>query len=152
MGIVAARLVDRPDKTEHRHGHQREGAREGVGADGRGVRFVPGVDGLPRAPRCLRRTPALAGLTIQVFLRIEEFRRRFDEVAIAWAGAAPCADSHVDAEVNLTDVNFGLIRELESLHRLARAIPSRRWLCGDCRRRPGGGRETPCCGFVKAGP
>jgi len=60
--------------------------------------------------------PSAAGLTLKES-RLEEFRRRFCEVVALWAGSACTVPTlHVDAEVKLTDVNFDLIQELESLH------------------------------------
>src|SRR5690606_24337238 len=57
-----------------------------------------------------------AGLTIRE-ARVDEFRRRFSDVVARWATSARLVPTlQVDAEVNLTDVNFELIQELESLH------------------------------------
>lgn len=116
VGIVAARLVDR----FHRPSIV-------IAVDGQGIgrgsaRTVEGFDlyqGLSECRDLLEAYgghPSAAGLTIKE-TRLEEFRRRFCEVVAQWAGVSPSMPTlHVDAEVNLTEVNFNLIQELESLH------------------------------------
>ena len=116
VGIVAARLVDqfhRPSIV--------------IAVDGQGIgkgsaRTIEGFDlyqGLAECRDLLEAFgghPSAAGLTIKES-RLEEFRGRFSEVAAQWASSARTVRTlQVDAEVNLTDVNFGLIQELESLH------------------------------------
>ncbi len=116
VGIVAARLVDR----FHRPSIV-------IAIDGQGIgkgsaRTVEGFDlyqGLSKCKDLLEAYgghPSAAGLTLKES-RLEEFRGRFCEVAAQWAGSARTVPTlHVDAEVKLTDVNFDLIQELESLH------------------------------------
>ncbi|WHZ15770.1 MAG: Single-stranded-DNA-specific exonuclease RecJ [Nitrospira sp.] len=116
VGIVAARLVDR----FHRPSIV-------IAVDGQGIgkgsaRTVEGFDlyqGLSECRDLLEAYgghPSAAGLTIKE-TRLEEFRRRFCEVVAQWTGVSPSMPTlHVDAEVNLTEVNFNLIQELESLH------------------------------------
>jgi single-stranded-DNA-specific exonuclease len=116
VGIVAARLVDR---------FHRPSIVIAMGAEGLGkgsARTVEGFDLYHALTECRDLLeaygghPSAAGLTIKES-RLEQFRRRFSDVAAQWSGAARTVPTlHVDAEVNLTDVNFGLIQELESLH------------------------------------
>ncbi|MBX3238121.1 MAG: single-stranded-DNA-specific exonuclease RecJ [Nitrospiraceae bacterium] len=116
VGIVAARLVDRFHKPSIVMAINEKGLGKGSARTVEGFDLYQGLTACRELLDAYGGHPSAAGLTIQAS-RIEEFRRRFDEVATAWAGAAPSQPTlHVDAEVNLTDVNFGLIRELESLH------------------------------------
>ena len=57
-----------------------------------------------------------------------EFRQRFSEVVVGWATTARRVPTlHVDAEVNLTDVNLDLIQELEALHPFGAGTLSQPW-------------------------
>ncbi|WHZ25029.1 MAG: Single-stranded-DNA-specific exonuclease RecJ [Nitrospira sp.] len=116
VGIVAARLVDR----FHRPSIVIAVDRQGIGKGS--ARTVEGFDlyqGLSKCRDLLEAYgghPSAAGLTIKE-TRLEEFRRRFCEVVAERSGRSPFMPTlHVDAEVNLTEVNFNLIQELESLH------------------------------------
>jgi single-stranded-DNA-specific exonuclease len=116
VGIVAARLVDR----FHRPSIVIAVDEQGIGKGS--ARTVAGFDLYQRLSECRELLeaygghPSAAGLTIKES-RLEEFRRRFCEVAANWTSAACTMPTlHVDAEVNLADVNFGLIQEFESLH------------------------------------
>lgn len=59
--------------------------------------------------------PGAAGLTIREE-RLPEFRERFNAVAAGHETAQRDPTLRVDAEVQLTQVNLGLIRELDTLH------------------------------------
>ncbi|MCE3222032.1 MAG: recJ [Nitrospira sp.] len=116
VGIVAARLVDR----FHRPSIVIAMNGEGIGKGS--ARTVEGFDLYQALSECRDLLeaygghPSAAGLTIKES-RLEEFRRRFCALAARWSGAVRTVPTlHVDAEVNLTDVNFSLIQELESLH------------------------------------
>lgn len=116
VGIVAARLVDRF------HRPSIVIAMDGQGIGKGSARTVDGFDlyqGLSECRDLLEAYgghPSAAGLTIKES-RLEEFRRRFCDVAAQWAAAARTVPTlQVDAEVTLAEVNFGLIEELESLH------------------------------------
>ncbi len=116
VGIVAARLVDRF------HRPSIVIAMDGTGIGKGSARTVEGFDlyqGLSECRELLEAFgghPSAAGLTIKES-RVEEFRLRFCDVAARWSSAARLVPTlHVDAEVNLAEVTFGLIQELESLH------------------------------------
>ncbi len=116
VGIVAARLVDR----FHRPSIVIAVDDKGIGKGS--ARTVSGFDlyqGLAECRDLLEAFgghPSAAGLTIKE-TRLEDFRRRFSEVVARWTTKTrPVPTLQVDAEVNLAEVNFDLIQELESLH------------------------------------
>ncbi|MCW5788713.1 MAG: single-stranded-DNA-specific exonuclease RecJ [Nitrospira sp.] len=116
VGIVAARLVDRF------HRPSIVIAVDGGGIGKGSARTVDGFDLYQGLSECrdlldaFGGHPSAAGLTIQES-RVEEFRRRFSDVVARWASSARFMPTlQVDAMVNLTDINFELIQELESLH------------------------------------
>ncbi|MBS0157218.1 MAG: single-stranded-DNA-specific exonuclease RecJ [Nitrospira sp.] len=116
VGIVAARLVDR----FHRPSIVIAVDDKGIGKGS--ARTIDGFDLYQGLSECrdlldaFGGHPSAAGLTIKES-RIAEFRQRFSEVVVGWATTARRVPTlHVDAEVNLTDVNLDLIQELEALH------------------------------------
>jgi single-stranded-DNA-specific exonuclease len=116
VGIVAARLVDRF------HRPSIVIAMDGAGIGKGSARTVEGFDLYRALSECRELLeaygghPSAAGLTIKES-RLAEFRLRFCDVAARWSSAARLVPTlHVDAEVNLAEVTFGLIQELESLH------------------------------------
>jgi single-stranded-DNA-specific exonuclease len=116
VGIVAARLVDRF------HRPSIVIAVDGGGIGKGSARTVDGFDLYQGLSECrdlldaFGGHPSAAGLTIQES-RVEGFRRRFSDVVARWASSARFMPTlQVDAMVNLTDINFELIQELESLH------------------------------------
>jgi single-stranded-DNA-specific exonuclease RecJ len=116
VGIVAARLVDRFHRPSIVIAVDEEGIGKGSARTVEGFDLYQGLSECRELLEAYGGHPSAAGLTIKES-RLEEFRRRFCEVAANWASAARTVPTlHVDAEVNLTDVNFGLIQELESLH------------------------------------
>lgn len=116
VGIVAARLVDRFHRPSIVIAVDEEGIGKGSARTVEGFDLYQGLFECRELLEAYGGHPSAAGLTIKES-RLEEFRRRFCEVAANWAGAARTMPTlHVDAEVNLSDVNFGLIHEFESLH------------------------------------
>ena len=116
VGIVAARLVDRFHCPSIVIAVDREGIGKGSARTVEGFDLYQGLSECRDLLEAFGGHPSAAGLTIKES-RLEAFRRRFCEVAAQWAASARTVPTlHVDAEVNLTDVNFGLIQELESLH------------------------------------
>jgi len=116
VGIVAARLVDRFHRPSVVVAINQQGLGKGS------ARSVPGFDVFLALTECrdllegFGGHPSAAGLTIREE-RLDEFSRRFAAVAEAWAADTPSAPTlHVDAEVNLGDVDLRLVRELERLH------------------------------------
>ena len=116
VGIVAARLVER----YHRPAVVIAIDERGVGKGS--ARTVPGFDLYQALSSCrdllvaFGGHPSAAGLTVSES-HIPEFRDRFNEVAMRWAGQTEAIPAlHVDAEVQLSQVNLRLIQELESLH------------------------------------
>lgn len=116
VGIVAARLVDR----FHRPAIVLAVNEQGIGKGS--ARSIPGFDLYQALSECrdvleaYGGHPSAAGLTIKA-TRLEDFRRRFADVAGRWSGGAPSLPLlHVDAEVNLVDINLKLLREFTLLH------------------------------------
>ncbi|MGZ9188429.1 MAG: single-stranded-DNA-specific exonuclease RecJ [Nitrospira sp.] len=116
VGIVAARLVDRFHRPSIVIAVDGQGIGKGSARTVEGFDLYQGLSECRDLLEAFGGHPSAAGLTIKES-RLEEFRRRFSEVAAQWASAVRTVPTlHVDAEVNLTEVNFGLIQELESLH------------------------------------
>ncbi len=116
VGIVAARLVER----FHRPAVVVAVNEQGVGkGSARGVRDFDLYEAISACRGLLEGFgghPSAAGLTIKES-RLPEFRERFVQVASEWAGGQPeLPGLHVDAEVNLREVNQQLVRELNMLH------------------------------------
>jgi single-stranded-DNA-specific exonuclease len=116
VGIVAARLVDRFHRPSAVIAVDENGIGKGSARTVEGFDLYRGLSACRDLLDAFGGHPSAAGLTIQES-RVEEFRRRFCDVAAQWAtGRLVRPTLHVDAEVNLTEVNFDLIQELESLH------------------------------------
>jgi single-stranded-DNA-specific exonuclease len=116
VGIVAARLVDRFHRPSIVIAVDGQGVGKGSARTVEGFDLYQGLSECRDVLEAYGGHPSAAGLTIRE-TRLEEFRRRFCEVAARWAGASRSMPTvHVDAEVNLVDVNLNLIQELESLH------------------------------------
>lgn len=116
VGIVAARLVDRFHRPSIVIAMNEEGIGKGSARTVEGFDLYQGLSECRDLLEAYGGHPSAAGLTIKES-RLEEFRRRFCEVAAQWSSAGRTVPTlHVDAEVHLTDVNFGLIQEFESLH------------------------------------
>jgi single-stranded-DNA-specific exonuclease len=116
VGIVAARLVER----FHRPAIVIAMDRRGVGKGS--ARTVPGFDLYQALAACrdlldgFGGHPSAAGLTIRE-AHLSAFRERFCELVADWLGNEPQHPAlHVDAEVQLNDVDVRLVRELGSLH------------------------------------
>ncbi|MBI3604221.1 MAG: single-stranded-DNA-specific exonuclease RecJ [Nitrospirae bacterium] len=116
VGIVAARLVER----YHRPAVVIAINEQGIGKGS--ARSVSGFDLYEALSACrdllegFGGHPSAAGLTIQES-RLQVFRDRFAEIAENWAGTgSPLPQLHVDAEVNLHEVDQQLMRELGLLH------------------------------------
>ncbi|TLY29319.1 MAG: single-stranded-DNA-specific exonuclease RecJ [Nitrospirae bacterium] len=116
VGIVAARLVER----FHRPAVVVVVNEQGVGRGS--ARGVWGFDLYEAISACrgllegFGGHPAAAGLTIKESC-LSEFRDRFVQIASSWVGDQPeLSGLHVDAEVNLREVNQQLVRELNMLH------------------------------------
>lgn len=116
VGIVAARLVDRFHRPAIVMAIDERGMAKGS------ARTVPGFDLYQALTACRDLLvaygghPSAAGLTIEE-ARIPEFRERFADLAAgALEGSQRIATLHVDAEVNLVEVNLRLVRELGTLH------------------------------------
>lgn len=116
VGIVAARLVDRFHRPSIVVAIDDQGVGKGSARTVEGFDLYQGLSECKDLLEAYGGHPSAAGLTLKAS-RLEEFRRRFCDVAAQWAGSARRVPTlHVDAEVKLTDVNFDLIQELESLH------------------------------------
>ncbi len=116
VGIVAARLVDRFHRPSIVIAVDEKGIGKGSARTVEGFDLYQGLSACRDLLDAYGGHPSAAGLTIHES-RLDEFRRRFCDVAAQWATASLVRPTlHVDAEVNLTDVNFDLIQELESLH------------------------------------
>jgi len=116
VGIVAARLVDRFHRPSIVIAVDEKGIGKGSARTIEGFDLYQGLSQCRDLLQAFGGHPSAAGLTIQES-RLDEFRRRFSDVAAQWATESRTMPTlHVDAEVNLTDVNFDLIQELESLH------------------------------------
>ncbi len=116
VGIVAARLVER----YHRPAVVVAVNEQGIGKGS--ARSVPGFDLYQALARCrdllegFGGHPSAAGLTIQE-ARLPEFQERFAEVAAGWAGGRSSLPLlHVDAEVDLREIDQRVVRELALLH------------------------------------
>lgn len=116
VGIVAARLVEKYHKPAIVIALDEQGVGKGS------ARTVPGFDLYQALAKCrdlliaFGGHPSAAGLTIKES-DLPDFRERFNELASAWmttSGKVPSVT--VDAQVHLSQVNLGLIQELESLH------------------------------------
>ncbi len=116
VGIVAARLVDRFHRPSIVIAVDEKGIGKGSARTVEGFDLYQGLSECRDLLEAFGGHPSAAGLTIQES-RLDEFCRRFSDVAAQWATSTRTMPTlHVDAEVNLTDVNFDLIQELESLH------------------------------------
>ncbi|HQY59722.1 MAG: single-stranded-DNA-specific exonuclease RecJ [Nitrospira sp.] len=116
VGIVAARLVDRFHRPSIVIAIDDQGVGKGSARTVEGFDLYQGLSECKDLLEAYGGHPSAAGLTLKAS-RLEEFRRRFCDVAAQWAGSTRRVPTlHVDAEVKLTDVNFDLIQELESLH------------------------------------
>jgi single-stranded-DNA-specific exonuclease len=116
VGIVAARLVERFHKPAIVLAVNNEGIAKGSARTVENFDLYQGLTACKDLLEAYGGHPSAAGLTIHES-RIADFRRRFcDVVAGRIEGESAAPRLHVDAEVNLTDLNFGLIRELETLH------------------------------------
>lgn len=116
VGIVAARLVEK----YHRPAVVVAVDDQGIGKGS--ARSVPGFDLHAALAQCrdllegFGGHPSAAGLTVRES-RLPELRERLVQIATGWSGGRPQAPVlHVDAEVDLTDVNFRVVRELDMLH------------------------------------
>ncbi len=116
VGIVAARLVDRFHRPAVVMAISEQGIAKGS------ARTVPGFDLYLALTACRDLLvaygghPSAAGLTVEE-ARIPELRERFTQLAAtATSGGQRVQTLHVDAEVNLAEVNLKLIRELGTLH------------------------------------
>lgn len=116
IGIVAARLVER----YHRPAVVVAVNEQGVGKGS--ARSVPGFDLYQALSRCrdllegFGGHPCAAGLTVQE-ARLPEFQDRFAEIAAGWTGdRSPQPLLHVDAEVDLREIDQQLVLELSLLH------------------------------------
>jgi single-stranded-DNA-specific exonuclease len=116
IGIVAARLVER----YHRPAVVVAVNEQGVGKGS--ARSVPGFDLYQALLRCrdllegFGGHPGAAGLTIKE-ARLPEFRGRFADITAGWTGdRSPQPLLHVDAEVDLREIDQQLILELGLLH------------------------------------
>ncbi len=116
VGIVAARLVER----FHRPAVVLSVSPAGVAKGS--VRSVPGFDVFEALSSCrdlldsFGGHPGAAGVTLPVS-RLERFRQRFADLASRWGGGTPPPpELHIDAEVVLSEVTVGLVRELERMH------------------------------------
>ena len=116
VGIVAARLVDRFHRPAVVIAINAKGVGKGSARTVEGFDLYQALSACRDVLEAYGGHPSAAGLTVKES-GLEEFRRRFCEVAAAWTGATCAVPTlHVDAEVNLADVNLALIQELESLH------------------------------------
>lgn len=115
VGIVAARMVDR----YHRPAVVLSVDERGIGKGS--VRSIPGFDAYAALAECrdlleaFGGHPGAAGLTIRED-RLLAFRDRFQAVASKHEAVRSDPTLHVDAEVQLSQVDLGLIRELDRLH------------------------------------
>lgn len=115
VGIVAARVVER---------FNRPAVLLAISDDGLGkgsARSVAGFDLHAALSACrdlllgFGGHPGAAGLTIRED-NIPAFRDRFEQLAAEWSGGQPRrAKLHIDAEVNLSQVDHRVVRELELL-------------------------------------
>lgn len=116
VGIVAARLVERFHRPTVVIAVDAEGLGKGSARTVDGFDLYQGLTNCRDFLEAYGGHPSAARLTIRES-QLEAFRRRFCEVAETWANGTRVQPTlHVDAEVNLADVNFTLIQELESLH------------------------------------
>lgn len=116
VGIVAARLVDRFHRPSIVIAVDEQGVGKGSARTVEGFDLYQGLSECRDLLEAYGGHPSAAGLTIRE-TNLEEFRRRFCEVAARRVGASRSMPTvHVDAEVNLADINLSLIQELESLH------------------------------------
>ncbi|MGQ0810038.1 MAG: single-stranded-DNA-specific exonuclease RecJ [Nitrospiraceae bacterium] len=115
VGIVAARLVERFHRPAVVVGIDDEGIGKGS------ARTVPGFDLYQALSVCRDLLegygghPSAAGLTIRES-RLDIFRDRFTQLYTDWAGSRQQPTLHVDAEVQLQQIDHRLVRELETLH------------------------------------
>ncbi len=115
VGIVAARVVER----YHRPAVILSIDEQGVGKGS--VRSIPGFDAYHALAHCrdlleaFGGHPAAAGLTIREE-RLPAFRERFQALAAQHEAVRRDPALRVDAEVQLAQVDLGLIRELDRLH------------------------------------
>ncbi len=115
VGIVAARVVERTHRPAVVLSVDEHGLAKGS------VRSIPGFDVYQALAQCgdlldaFGGHPGAAGLTIREE-RLPAFRERFQAVAAGHETARQDPTLRVDAEVQLAQVNLGLIRELDTLH------------------------------------
>ncbi len=115
VGIVAARVVERYHRPAVVLSVDDKGIAKGS------VRSVPGLDVYQALAECRNLLvafgghPAAAGLTIRE-AQLPAFRKRFQEAAARQEALHRDPTLQVDAEVQLKDVDLGLIRELDTLH------------------------------------
>ncbi len=116
VGIVAARLVDRFHRPAVVMAITEQGIAKGSARTVLGFDLYQGLTACRDLFMAYGGHPSAAGLTIQE-ARIPEFRERFVQLAAAASGGGRRMPTlHVDAEVNLAEVNLKLIRELGTLH------------------------------------
>lgn len=115
VGIVAARMVERTHRPAVVLSVDEQGIAKGS------VRSIPGFDAYLALAECrdllvaFGGHPGAAGLTIQE-AQLPAFQERFRAVAAGHHTATQDPTLRVDAEVQLTQVDLGLIRELDTLH------------------------------------
>ncbi|MGH7229566.1 MAG: single-stranded-DNA-specific exonuclease RecJ [Nitrospiraceae bacterium] len=116
VGIVAARLVERFHRPAVVVAVNEEGIGRGSARTVSGFNLYEALSACRGLLEGFGGHPSAAGLTIKAS-RLSEFRDRLVEIASSWAGDQPeLPGLHVDAEVNLREVNHQLVGELNMLH------------------------------------
>ncbi|HJT21326.1 MAG TPA: single-stranded-DNA-specific exonuclease RecJ [Nitrospira sp.] len=116
VGIVAARLVERFHRPSVVIAVDEQGIGKGSARTVGDFDLYQGLAACRDLVEAFGGHPSAAGVTVRE-TRLEEFRNRFDAAAASWTnGRARVATLHVDAELQLAEVNARLIREIASLH------------------------------------
>ncbi len=116
VGIVAARLVERFHRPSVVIAVDEHGIGKGSARTVGDFDLYQGLAACRDQIEAFGGHPSAAGVTVRE-ARLEEFRERFDAVATAWTnGRTRVPTLHVDAELQLVEVNARLIREIASLH------------------------------------